>query len=105
MVDTFGARSRLKGANVTFVRSRRTNVTLAPKELADGFGFGAANGQPGDLVVGHIDHDLVPIANLTGQQLAGELIPDSRLHQAAQRPGTVQRVETVHRQPVPGALG
>ena len=56
-------------------------------------------------VLRRVDDDLVAVPDVTGQQRLGELVADRRLHQPAQRPGAVDRVEPVERQPLPRGVG
>ena len=53
----------------------------------------------------HVDHHLVAVTDLAGQQRPGQLVAHGRLHQAAQRPRAVHRVEAGQRQPLPGRGG
>src|SRR5829696_7645738 len=58
---------------------------------------GVAFGRP-------VDDDLVAVPDVAGQQRLRQLVADRLLHQAAQRPGAVDRVEPVDREPVAGAV-
>ena len=48
----------------------------------------------GDAVVHPVETNRVPVVDLPGEQPAGELVLHGGLHQAAQRAGPVDRVET-----------
>ena len=57
------------------------------------------------LALVHVDHHFVAVQNLAGQQRLGQLVAHRGLHQAAQRPRPVHRVEAGQRQPLPGRGG
>ena len=52
-----------------------------------------------------VDPHRVALADVAGQQLLGQLVADRGLHQPAQRPRPVHRVEAVHGQPLPAGVG
>ncbi len=58
----------------------------------------------GSAIVGDIDADLVTVAHLAAEQLAGELVAHRGLYQAAQRPCPVHRVESALGEPTAGVV-
>ena len=79
-------------------------LQIAPGADGTRAGSGAGDGQS---VRGRVEVDAhrVPVADLPGEELAGELVADRVLHEAAQWPCAVQRVEPGQRKPLPRRVG